>query len=288
MLQRLIYFTVKSIRNLTGTHSTHSLTVSGKTMDVKILSALSDNYMYLIIDKDSKKAAIVDPVEPDKVLQSVSEAGVELTTVLTTHHHWDHSGGNAELVSKAPGLTVCGFDDRIGALTKKVNHGDTFSIGKLKINCLYTPCHTSGHICYHVVPPSGESDGAVFTGDTLFQAGCGKFFEGTPDQMYDALINKLGSLPDSTKVYCGHEYTVSNLVFAQSTEPSNKDIQDRLNWAKVRRSLSETTIPSTIAMEKLINPFMRVKEPSIQKYAGSTNPVEIMGILRNAKNNFKA
>ncbi|XP_053206697.1 hydroxyacylglutathione hydrolase, mitochondrial-like isoform X2 [Panonychus citri] len=257
-------------------------------MEVKILSALSDNYMYLIIDKETNKAAIVDPVEPEKVLKTVSDSGVQLTTVLTTHHHWDHAGGNVDLVSKASGLTVCGYDERIGGLTNKVNHGDSFTIGKLLVNCLYTPCHTSGHICYHVVPPSGESDGAVFTGDTLFLAGCGKFFEGTADQMYEALIKKLGSLPDSTKVYCGHEYTVSNLVFAKNVEPSNQDIENKLNWSRERRSNCETTIPSTIGEEKLINPFMRVNQSSVQQFAKLTDPIKVMAALREAKNNFKS
>jgi len=169
-------------------------------MKVRILPALSDNYMYLVIDETTKEAAIVDPVDPPSVLKAVEEEKVKLTSVLTTHHHWDHAGGNADLVSKCPGLTVFGGDSRIGAINKEVSHNSEFDIGNIKVKCLFTPCHTSGHICYFVNDKDGTSEPAVFTGDTLFIAGCGKFFEGTPEQMYNALINILGSLPDNTVI----------------------------------------------------------------------------------------
>lgn len=165
-------------------------------MQVHILPALADNYMYLVVDETTNEAAVVDPVEPDKVVAAVAEYGVKLSTILTTHHHWDHAGGNNDLVKKVDGLKVVGGDDRIGSLNCKVGHGDEFKVGSLTIKCLATPCHTTGHICYLV-----ESDGepaAVFTGDTLFVAGCGKFFEGTPDEMYSALIEKLSVLPGAT------------------------------------------------------------------------------------------
>ncbi|XP_067006492.2 hydroxyacylglutathione hydrolase, mitochondrial isoform X2 [Anabrus simplex] len=269
-----------------GSHSNFQEEVfSG--MKVQILSALQDNYMYLIVDEATKEAAIVDPVEPDKVLSAVQKAGVRLTSVLTTHHHWDHAGGNTNLVKQAPSaLEVYGGDDRIGALTRKVKHGDKFNVGQLSIKCLATPCHTSGHICYFVESPGHPP--AVFTGDTLFIAGCGRFFEGTPDQMYQALVETLGHLPNDTKVFCGHEYTVANLKFAQHVEPTNEDIKKKMAWAEGKRAHRQPTVPSTIGEEKLYNPFMRVTEKSVQEHAKISDPIKTMGFIRREKDDFRA
>ncbi|XP_022084961.1 hydroxyacylglutathione hydrolase, mitochondrial-like isoform X2 [Acanthaster planci] len=268
--------------------SNHSITIDVQqlAMNVKVLSALEDNYMYLVIDEKTKEAAIVDPVDPEKVVSAVKEEGVKLKTVLTTHHHWDHAGGNKDLVKLVSGLTVCGGDDRIGALNKKVKHDDKLTIGSLNVRCMFTPCHTTGHICYYVTGPDG-SDPTVFTGDTLFIAACGKFFEGTADQMYRALIEELGSLPPETKVYCGHEYTVSSLRYALTVEPRNVDLQHKMEWAKAQRAKQVPTVPSSIGDEKKFNPFMRVREPTIQKYTGTSDPVDTMAKLREDKNTFK-
>jgi len=243
--------------------------------------------MYLLLDDTCKQCAVVDPVEPDKVLAAVKEEGYNLTTVLTTHHHWDHAGGNQDLVKKQPGLTVYGGDDRIGALTNTVKDGDTFKVGKLNIRALFTPCHTTGHICYFVMGNDETEPPAVFTGDTLLSGGCGRFFEGTPQQMYHALIEVLAKLPPKTRVYCGHEYTVGNLKYAQYVEPRNQNVQDRSNWAQIQRSKGEATIPSTIEDELTFNPFMRVREESVQTHVGATDPVSVMGLLRSEKDNFK-
>lgn len=255
-----------------------------------MIPALEDNYMYLLIDEKTKEAAIVDPVEPNKVVNAVKAENVNLTTVLTTHHHWDHSGGNKELFKLMPSLIVVGGDDRVEALTRKVVNGDRLGVGSLNIECLFTPCHTKGHICYFVT--SGEqpnADPLVFTGDTLFVGGCGKFFEGTGQQMHRALIEVLGQLPDNTKVYCGHEYTVSNFKFAKSVEPNNEDIHRKLLWAQDLRSRNESTIPSTIGDEKKTNPFMRVDVESVQKHVNRVgDPIATMDELRKEKNNFRA
>ena len=218
----------------------------------------------------------------------MDEEGVHLDKVLTTHHHWDHAGGNEKLVSKFKKnpLEVYGGDDRIGALTKKVGQDDTLEIGSLKVKCLFTPCHTTGHICYFVQAPNGEQ--AVFTGDTLFIGGCGRFFEGTAEQMYSALIEKLGKLPNETKVFCGHEYTVQNLKFCKHVEPNNSDILKKIDWAAEKREAKEPTVPSTIGEEKLINPFMRVNEKSVQSHAGQSDGIATMGTIRREKDNFKA
>ncbi|XP_013063080.2 hydroxyacylglutathione hydrolase, mitochondrial-like isoform X3 [Biomphalaria glabrata] len=255
-------------------------------MKVKILPALEDNYMYLIIDEATKQCAVVDPVEPDKVEAALSDEGVNLTTVLTTHHHWDHAGGNEQLIKSLGSKEVVGGDTRIGALTRKVTHGDELKIGNLNVKCLFTPCHTAGHICYYVTNPN-DSESAVFTGDTLFVAGCGKFFEGTPDQMYKALVEILGTLPPETKVYCGHEYTVNNLKFAESVEPNNKQLISKLELAKTLRQSGKPTIPSTIKEELSFNPFMRVQfgdasSPRVGKlrHAGHMRPAEVFYAAR--------
>lgn len=275
------YFKAKLI-GVQGSHSlARSIQMSGMT--VKILPALQDNYMYLIIDDKTKDAAIVDPVEPEKVLSVIEEENVNLQCVLTTHHHWDHAGGNKELVKALKGITVVGGDDRVDALTKKVQNGDKFTIGNLEVGCLHTPCHTKGHICY-TVGPSGQEPEAVFTGDTLFVGGCGKFFEGDAQQMYSNLIEKLGALPDHCKVYCGHEYTVQNLKFAKLIEPENSDLEEKLAWAQGIRNDHQPTVPSTIGTEKLYNPFMRVTVRGIQHIFGKdNNAIETMRDLRQKK-----
>ena len=265
-------------------NSTLSTSIYSNGMKVKLLSALQDNYMYLLIDEATKEAAIIDPVEPEKCAAAVEEEQVNLTHILTTHHHWDHASGNEKMCQFVPGLTVCGGDDRIGALNKKVTHGDKFNVGKLNVTCIFTPCHTTGHICYFV--ESAPSAPAVFTGDCLFIGGCGRFFEGTPQQMHVALNEKLSHLPHETNVYCGHEYTVQNLTFALHVEPENTHVQEKLEWAKNRRSRSLATIPSTIGEEKLYNPFMRTHEVSLQQRFKCTDVVEVMRAVRAAKDHF--
>uniref|UniRef100_A0A3P8WGG2 Hydroxyacylglutathione hydrolase n=1 Tax=Cynoglossus semilaevis TaxID=244447 RepID=A0A3P8WGG2_CYNSE len=235
-------------------------------MRVELLPALSDNYMYLLIDADTREAAIVDPVEPIKVVEAVRKHSVKLTTVLTTHHHWDHAGGNEKMLKLMPGLKVYGGDDRVDGITKKVSHSHSFKLGSLNIKCLFTPCHTTGHICYYVTKENSTEPPAVFTGDTLFVAGCGKFFEGTAEQMYKALIEILGRLPPETVI-------PSTVVM--STPSTMKSFKRK------------PTVPSTLADEFTFNPFMRVKEKSVQDHVKQTNPIETMRSLRKEKDNFR-
>ncbi|KAM8961876.1 hydroxyacylglutathione hydrolase, mitochondrial-like [Pelodytes ibericus] len=277
-----------SPQNLTEFELRKSKVFSQSNMKIELLPALADNYMYLLIDEETKEAAIVDPVQPQKVVDAVKKHGVKLTTVLTTHHHWDHAGGNEKLVKLVSGLKVYGGDSRIGALTDKISHLSTFQLGSLHIKCLGTPCHTSGHICYFVTKPSSSEPPAVFTGDTLFVAGCGKFFEGTAEEMYKALIEILGRLPLETRVYCGHEYTINNLKFARHVEPNNDVIKQKLLWAKETYNNGEPTIPSTIAEEHAFNPFMRVREKSVQQHAGKDDPISTMAAIRKEKDSFKS
>jgi len=285
-----VVFKAKALQTvgLRGTHSIQT-TTAGANMKVIALPALSDNYMYLLVDKSTKEAAIIDPVEPKTVLKAVEEQGVNLTTVLTTHHHWDHAGGNKDLLSQAANLSVLGGDTRIDGVTRMVKQGDKDTLGRLDITCLTTPCHTTGHVCYYVTDEETKEK-IVFTGDTLFLGGCGRFFEGTAEEMYTALITKLGSLPDETKVYCGHEYSLQNLSFGRHVEPDNTDIANKIDWCRSKRDLSppEPTIPSTIGEEKKINPFMRVNEPSIREHTNTNDGIEAMRSLRAEKDNFKS
>lgn len=289
-LDRVAQVTFNGLLPFLRRSSFHSKTQSclhSSSMQVHVLPALSDNYMYLLVDEKTKEAAIVDPVEPDKVAAAVQEQGLKLSTVLTTHHHWDHAGGNEGIAAKFPDLVIVGGDQRVPAMNRPVKQGDKLKIGNLDIECLATPCHTSGHICYFVTSSDNGVDPAVFTGDTLFIAGCGKFFEGTADQMYTALIDKLSSLPDATRVYCGHEYTENNLKFAVTVEPENQEIHKLIAWSRTRREADEPTVPSSIGQEKLLNPFMRVNEPSLQRRAGASNAIETMACLRKEKDNFR-
>ncbi|XP_053678004.1 hydroxyacylglutathione hydrolase, mitochondrial isoform X2 [Anopheles nili] len=258
------------------------------SMTVTKIPALKDNFMYLVMCNATRKAAVVDPVEPDRVLEVVREQECKLNQVLTTHHHWDHAGGNEALHKRflentdwGELVVYGGNDDRIAQLTNRVKQDDTFEIGQLRVRCLSTPCHTTSHICYYI---ESDQDRAVFTGDTLFLAGCGRFFEGTAQQMYDALIGQLSTLPDETHVYCGHEYALQNLRFGHLVEPDNEDIRAMLERAQEtdlegRRAL----VPSTIGQEKRINVFMRVREAAVQAFAGKTTPVETMQAVRAAK-----
>ena len=150
---------------------------------------------------------------------------------------------------------------------------------------IFTPCHTKGHICYYVEDANREH--VIFTGDTLFQGGCGRFFEGTAEDMYTALCKKLAKIPDDTQVFCGHEYTVNNLAFAHHVEPKNEKIMERLEWAKQRREEHLPTVPSTIGGEKLWNPFMRVGVPAVQKHATEHTAIATMATLRKEKDTFK-
>ncbi|CAO2816078.1 unnamed protein product [Amaranthus hypochondriacus] len=257
-------------------------------MKILHIPCLEDNYSYLIIDEQTKEAAVVDPVEPEKVLEVAKLNGADVKLVLTTHHHWDHAGGNEKIKALVPGIKVFGGSiDNVKGCTDKLDNGDKISLGaETNVLCLHTPCHTKGHISYYVTGKEDESPG-VFTGDTMFIAGCGKFFEGTAEQMYQSLCVILGSLPKPTRVYCGHEYTVKNLQFALTVEPENAKIAEKLLWAQNQRKSGSPTIPSTIAEELETNPFMRVDLPEIQEKVGSNSAVEALREIRKLKDNWR-
>ncbi|KAK9916356.1 hypothetical protein WJX75_001731 [Coccomyxa subellipsoidea] len=247
---------------------------------------LSDNYSYLLVDRNGVTAA-VDPVEPSKVIEAAKQEGLKISTVLTTHHHWDHAGGNEEISKLIPGIEIFGGEhDNVSAATRQVANNEDIRVGEVSIRCLETPFHTLGHICY-LCSEEGTSERNIFTGDTLFIGGCGRCFAGTPEQMYDSLIGTLSKLPDDIKVWCGHEYTVKNLEFAADADKDNKAVADKLQWAKAQRAKGLPTIPSTIGEELQYNPFLRVSQPQLVAYSGGgPNPVQVIAALRRKKDKF--
>ncbi|GJQ12424.1 hypothetical protein GpartN1_g4215.t1 [Galdieria partita] len=255
---------------------------------VTTIPVLSDNYAYLLIDTTKNVAAAIDPAEPEKVLEVATKERVKLTHVLTTHKHWDHSGGNKRMAEMVPGITIVGGElDEVAGATLSVKDGQIIHVGNICVKALHTPCHTRGHICYYVTT-TDSSPPQVFTGDTLFIAGCGKFFEGTAKDMFYSLLQVLRVLPLDTRVWCGHEYTVKNLQFAKTVEPNNSFIQTKLAWAEQKRSLHEPTVPSTLSEEVQYNPFMRVTEKKLQESLGmiERDPLDILSHLRQLKDKF--
>jgi len=240
-------------------------------MRIVSIPCLTDNYAYLVICEATQRAAIVDPSEAAPVLAAVRQQGVELQAIWNTHHHWDHTGGNQELVSAVGGLEVVAHESdrgRVPSQTHFVSEGDTVSVGQVSASIIHNPGHTTGAISFHIADP-----GAVFTGDTMFGAGCGRLFEGTPADMH-ASLTKLAALPGTTRVYCGHEYTEKNLAFAAEAEKDNAAIAERLARVAELRVKGQPSVPFTMAEEQATNPFVR---------AGS---VDRLGELRAWKDRF--
>ncbi|TKX26114.1 putative hydroxyacylglutathione hydrolase [Elsinoe australis] len=239
-----------------------------------------NNYAYLVTDDKSKDAVIIDPANPSEVLPVLKEeisGGKNLKSIINTHHHWDHAGGNEEML-KTYSVPVIGGKD-CAKVTKTPSHGETFTIGSgIKVKALHTPCHTQDSICY--LFEDGD-ERAVFTGDTLFIGGCGRFFEGTAEEMHKALNETLAQLPDDTKVYPGHEYTKGNVKFAVTVAQNDaiKKLEDFANNNK------QTQGKFTIGDEKKHNVFMMLSDPAIQKATGKSSAVDVMSQLREMKNN---
>ncbi|PTU25566.1 hypothetical protein P175DRAFT_0498673 [Aspergillus ochraceoroseus IBT 24754] len=239
-----------------------------------------NNYAYLVTDESTKQSVIIDPANPPEVvpeLEAQTKAGkITLAAIVNTHHHWDHAGGNDELL-KTFNVPIIG-GKQCQSVTQTPAHGEVFKIGdRISVTALHTPCHTQDSICYFM---QDGDDKAVFTGDTLFIAGCGRFFEGTAPEMHKALNETLASLPDDTKVYPGHEYTKGNVKFCLTVSQSEA-IKKLEAFAEQNR---ETQGKFTIGDEKLHNVFMRVNDPEIQKKTGKTDPVQVMAALREMKN----
>ncbi|MBV9929630.1 MAG: hydroxyacylglutathione hydrolase [Alphaproteobacteria bacterium] len=240
-------------------------------MEIVRIPALSDNYIWLVHEPVSGETMVVDPAESAPVLAEAERRGWRIAQIWNTHWHPDHTGGNAA-IKAATGARVTGpaaEAARIPTLDRTVGEGDTVRLGAIAATILEVPAHTAGHIAYHFA-----SEHALFIGDTLFAMGCGRLFEGTAAQMH-ANMNRLSTLPPDTRVYCAHEYTLANGRFAVTAEPDNAAIADRLAAVAAARAAGEATVPTTIALERDTNPFMRA--PS----------AEALAALRLAKDNFR-
>ena len=236
-------------------------------LQVERVPTLGDNYTYVIVCDETGEAAVVDAPEADPVLRRVESLGAKVTKVLSTHHHFDHSAANPELAKRfdAPVFGHASDSGRLPGLTDGLEEGDTIAVGNQTARILHIPAHTTGHIAYVF-----DDADALFCGDTLFAAGCGRLFEGTPEMMYTALCEKLSALPDAMRVFCGHEYTESNLAFAAHVEPDNDAVAQKVKQvAAIRANAAadwhdatpaEMTIPSTLGEERQTNPFMRVDD----------------------------
>lgn len=254
-------------------------------MLIEVIPCLQDNYSYLVICPDTKECAIIDTPEVTPILTRVDQQECKPTHILNTHHHWDHAGGNAEILSKYPDLkVVAGNSDgsKIDGITGSVDDGDTISIGRLSASVVHIPAHTLGHVAFLF-------DNALFCGDTLFIGGCGRLFEGDAQQMYHSL-SKLADLPGNTRVYCGHEYTVNNLEFALTIEPDNPNIQKKLDQAKTLRDQGLPTVPSTIGEEQTYNPFLRCDldafQNAIWKHESFSDPIKTLAKVRELKDRY--
>lgn len=255
-------------------------------MQIHRLSAWSDNYIFLL--QDGATAAVVDPTEAELVLSKLSTLGAELTAIFNTHHHGDHVGGNHQLLAAYPSTTVYASQadqGRIPGQQVYLNDGDTVSFGDRTAQVFFVPGHTRGHIAYYFAPVSKQSPGELFCGDTLFAGGCGRLFEGTPAQMV-ASLSKLRQLPDNTRVWCAHEYTLSNLKFAVTVDQQNKDLQTRYQQVKMARQRQEATVPSLLGVEKKTNPFLRWDQPALQAATKMQDPVRTFGRIRGMKDMF--
>jgi hydroxyacylglutathione hydrolase len=256
-------------------------------MRVVPVACLNDNYAYLVIASGGD-AAVVDASEAQPVRDAVKREGVRLVSIWTTHHHHDHVGGNEELARELP-LEVAGHVSdrgRIPAQTKDVDTGDTVRVGEIEARCIHIPGHTLGAVAYFVDAPGAR---VVFTGDTLFCAGCGRLFEGTPAQMHSSLA-KLARQPGDTRVMCGHEYTESNLRFAAHVEPGNVDVVRARERAAALRSRGEPAIGTTLDDERRCNPFLRADSPAIRASLGvpkGADDVTAFAAIRTAKDTFR-
>jgi hydroxyacylglutathione hydrolase len=257
-------------------------------MQVIRLPALSDNYIFLLHDDECNIAAVVDPADAQPVLKCLDELQTQLVTIFNTHHHSDHVGGNRQLMQCFPDVCVYGSDRDRGRIPGQqvfLQEGDQVKFADRIGQVLFVPGHTSGHIAYYFPPTAEGEAGELFCGDTLFAGGCGRLFEGTPTQMVNSL-SKLRALPDNTRVWCAHEYTLKNLQFALTVDAENPDLQTRFAQVKVARQRSEATVPSSIGIEKRTNPFLRWEEPALQRAVKSSEPIQTFSRLRGMKDRF--
>lgn len=260
--------------------------LTGDNMALQILQipCLQDNYGYLIHDGASGATASIDTPEVGPINAALKANGWKLTHILNTHHHADHAGGNLELKATWH-CTIVGpraDRDRIPGIDIEVGDGENYALGDAQAKVFDVPGHTRGHIAYYFAEAQ-----AAFVGDTIFALGCGRMFEGTPEQMWGSL-SKLAALPDTTKLYCAHEYTAANARFALSVEPNNVALQQRVALVTQLRAANRPTVPSTVAEEKATNPFLRPASFELQQQLGMVGQplVAIFAETRRRKDHF--
>jgi hydroxyacylglutathione hydrolase len=239
-------------------------------LEIVPVSVLRDNYVWLVHEPDSAETVAVDPSVAQPVLEAAAERGWHITQVWNTHWHPDHTGGN-DAIRQATGCKITGpaEAEKVSRMDRIVSGGDRAAIGNLEAELIDIPAHTAGHVAFHLTAAQ-----SAFVGDTLFAMGCGRLFEGDARQMYESL-QLLAALPEETRVYCGHEYTLDNGRFALTVEPDNAALARRVEAVKAARERGEVTLPTTIALERATNPFMRA--PSVEEFARR----------RSAKDNFR-
>ena len=256
-------------------------------LSVLTVPAFKDNYLWLI--HDGAHAAVVDPGDAAPILAALDAGKFSLAAILLTHHHADHVGGVSDLLRRFKVPVFGPRNENIPQVTHHLVEGDVVTIPELglHLSVLDVPGHTRGHIAY-----VAREQGWLFCGDTLFAGGCGRLFEGTPEQMA-ASLEKLAALPDTTQVYCAHEYTLSNLRFALAVEPNNAALAQRIRIEQSKRDQGLPTVPSTIALEKTTNPFLRYRESAIVQslikeghISAHEEPVSVFAALRQWKNNY--
>ncbi|MDB9311986.1 hydroxyacylglutathione hydrolase [Spirulina sp. CS-785/01] len=257
-------------------------------MEIYRIPALSDNYIFLIHDPQSNTAAVVDPAQAKPVLKQLKALNAELVAIFNTHHHFDHVGGNEELLRHFPNACVYGGTEDQGRIPGQqvyLNEGDKVEFAGREAEVFFVPGHTRAHIAYYFPTVSADEPNDLFCGDTLFAGGCGRLFEGTPAQMVSSL-SKLRQLPDHTRIWCAHEYTEKNLKFALTVDTNNHNLQTRFQQVKSARSRNEATIPSFIGLEKQTNPFLRWDTPELKQEMKTKDEVQSFARLRGKKDQF--